>query len=308
VRSSATLSTSRSVPMRSPHRSDTAKQGPGQLSLVATPIGNLEDITYRAVRVLQEADLVAAEDTRTARVLFARYQITTPTVSLFEGNEQSRTPMLLDKLRAGAQIAIISEAGTPLVSDPGLSLVRACIAEQIPVDAVPGPSAVTTALLLSGFAPTRFRFVGFLPRRGGARERLLTTIAADPDAVVLFESPRRLESTLEQLHALIGPRPLVIARELTKRHQEVRRGTAYELLTSLQQSPARGEVTLVISERSDTLNEDRELPLVDLVAQHLAAGDSPRETAKQLSELGYSKRTAYQLALDLTRKDKQASS
>lgn len=271
----------------------------GCLHLVGTPIGNLEDISLRAVRVLKEVDLVAAEDTRKAKILFGRYGITTPTLSLFEGNEAARVPALVEQLKSGARVALISEAGLPLLSDPGALLVRACAEAGIAIDVAPGPSAITTALLLSGIRVDRFRFVGFLPRTGAARKRLLASIAAERDATVIFESPRRIAATLAELVPLLGERTVALVREMTKLHQEVRRGRASELLASTEASPPRGEITVVV-EGSDlpTRGED-DAP--GLVRAYLEQGASPRDVARQLGELGYSRRLIYQLAIELSR-------
>ncbi|MCK5797715.1 MAG: 16S rRNA (cytidine(1402)-2'-O)-methyltransferase, partial [Deltaproteobacteria bacterium] len=179
---------------------------PGCLYLVATPIGNLEDITLRAIRVLQEVDTIAAEDTRTARKLLSLLHIDKPLLSLFEANEAQRLPQLLGRLRQGEAIAVISEAGTPTLSDPGHLLNRACRKEAIPVDAIPGPAAVINALLLSGLSPARFRCLGFLPRKGSARRVLLEALAVERDTSILYESPRRLGKTLEEFAPLLGDR------------------------------------------------------------------------------------------------------
>lgn len=265
---------------------------------MGTPIGNLEDMTYRAVRVLEQADLIAAEDTRAARVLLGRYDIHTPTLSFHEANERQRVEQLLRRLRDGDTIAVISQAGMPGISDPGFPLVRACIAEGIAVDVIPGPSAVTTALLLSGFAPASFRFCGFLPRRGAARNRALKAICEGPDAVVLFESPRRVQQTLADLAKLAPERPVALVREMTKLYQETRRGTASTLVEGLEQNPARGEITLVIGDApvrtGPTPSELREE-----VQGRLEQGQSPKQIAETLAAAGCSKRSVYQLALSL---------
>ncbi|MBK6847943.1 MAG: 16S rRNA (cytidine(1402)-2'-O)-methyltransferase [Proteobacteria bacterium] len=287
---------------------------PGWLYLVATPIGNLEDITLRAVRVLREVDVIAAEDTRKAQALLAHLGIGgRPTLSLFEGNEAARVPGLIERLRAGQSVAVISEAGMPGISDPGWLLRRACLDQGLPCDVIPGASAVTTALLLSGLPPARFRFVGFLPRKGPGRRAALQTIAASGDTTVLFEARRRTAATLTELAPLLGTRTVALLREMTKRHQQVLRGSASELLETLAEVSERGEVTLVIAGAEPTLtgHDDAAVnaagaaaaapapTLAERVAGELERGASPRQIARTLAAQGQSKREVYQLALRL---------
>ncbi len=214
------------------------------LYLVATPIGNLEDITLRALRVLREVPLVAAEDTRRARVLFARHGITTPLVSYHEQGGRSKLAELLRRLET-TDVALITEAGTPSISDPGYALVREALARGVRVEAVPGPSAVTTALAVSGLPPDQFTFTGFLPRSPGERRRLLAALAREPRTIVVFEAPHRLRAALQDIGAAFGDRPLAVCRELTKLHEEVFRGAAAQALDHFQQP--RGEFTLVLA-------------------------------------------------------------
>jgi 16S rRNA (cytidine1402-2'-O)-methyltransferase len=216
----------------------------GTLYLVATPIGNLEDITLRALRILREASLVAAEDTRRTHGLLQHYQISRPLLSLHEHNERQRTPALLARLRAGESVALVSDAGTPLISDPGLHLVREALAQGIKVEAVPGPSALTTALSISGMSLNEFTFVGFPPARGAARDRWLARLAAEPRTLVLFETPHRIHATLEALLRQLGDRSVVIARELTKLHETLHRGRLSMVLAEGVES--RGEFVILV--------------------------------------------------------------
>lgn len=216
----------------------------GCLLICATPIGNLEDVTLRVLRALGEADVIACEDTRRTRVLLDRHGIRAASlVSLHEHNERARAPQLADRVRAGEAVALVSDAGMPLVSDPGYALVQACIREDLPIEVLPGPSAVLSAVILSGLPPDRWRFVGFLPRKRGQRERLLADAA---ETLVAFESPKRLPATLEMLAQIDPQRPVAVCRELTKLHEEVARGTATELAGRYGERPPKGEVVLVV--------------------------------------------------------------
>jgi len=217
---------------------------PGTLFLVATPIGHLEDITVRALRVLREVALIAAEDTRRTAGLLAHYGIATPQVSFHEHNERTRIPELLARLRRGDSIALVSDAGTPLVSDPGHALVRAAREAGIRVEAIPGPSAILAALVSSGLAAETFTFLGFPPAGRRQRERWLAALAAEPHPVVFFEAPHRLRATLAAAALVLGDRPMALAREMTKVHEEVLVGTAAELAARLREP--RGEFTIVV--------------------------------------------------------------
>jgi 16S rRNA (cytidine1402-2'-O)-methyltransferase len=214
----------------------------GRLVVCPTPIGNLEDVTLRVLGVLREADVVACEDTRHTRVLLDRHGIAARLVSLHEHNERARAGELVQRIRGGAVVALVSDAGTPLVSDPGFALVRGCHAAGLAVEVLPGPSAVLTALVASGLPAERWRFVGFLPR---ARGELQALLGATQETLVAFESPRRLAGTLELLAADDPSRPVAVCRELTKLHEEVRRGSAAELAAHYRGHPARGELVLV---------------------------------------------------------------
>ena len=217
---------------------------PGVLFLVSTPIGHLDDITIRAVRVLREADLVAAEDTRHTAGLLRHLGIDTPTTSLHAHNEHEKTAQLVDRLLAGQSIALVSDAGTPLVSDPGGPLVAAARAAGIRVEAIPGPSAALAALVCSGLPASTFTFLGFVPARAGERDAWLRAAAAEPRTVVCYEAPHRVRDTLEALARVLGDRPMAVARELTKVHEEVLTGSASAILSRLGET--RGEFTLVI--------------------------------------------------------------
>ena len=267
---------------------------PGTLYIVATPIGNLEDITLRAVRVLGEVDLVAAEDTRSAGVLLSHHGISTPTTSLYKDNEARRGAELVGRLQGGAAVALISEAGMPGVSDPGHRLICRCVDHDVPVDVIPGPSAVPTALVLSGLPSDQFTFLGFLPRRGAERRRALERAMEEQRTMVLFESPRRAGKTLADLLGTLGDRPAVLAREMTKLHQEVRRGTLSSLEREARETPPRGEVTLVVG-GGDPGEEPTEEEIAREVADRLHRGQSPRQIATELSALG--RRRIYQMAL-----------
>jgi 16S rRNA (cytidine1402-2'-O)-methyltransferase len=215
----------------------------GRLVVCPTPIGNLEDVTLRVLGALRDADVVACEDTRHTRVLLDRHGISARLVSLHEHNERERARELLARIREGAVVALVSDAGTPLVSDPGFALVRECLAAAVSLEVLPGPSAVLTALVASGLPADSWRFVGFLPRKAAERERLL--VRAE-ETLVAFESPRRLAATLAQLAVLDPERPLAVCRELTKIHEEVRRGSAAELAEHYREHAARGEVVVVV--------------------------------------------------------------
>jgi 16S rRNA (cytidine1402-2'-O)-methyltransferase len=219
----------------------------GRLVVCPTPIGNLEDVTLRVLATLREADVVACEDTRHTLRLLERHGIATKAVSFHEHNERARASELVQRITDGAVVALVSDAGTPLISDPGFALVQACLAAHVPVEVLPGPSAVVTALVASGLPAEHWRFVGFLPRKAAEREQLLERAE---ETLVAFESPKRLAATLAQLAARDPQREVAVCRELTKVHEEVRRASAAELADHYRQNPARGEVVLVIGAAS----------------------------------------------------------
>jgi 16S rRNA (cytidine1402-2'-O)-methyltransferase len=226
--------------------------GPGRLVVCPTPIGNLADITLRVLDALRAADAIACEDTRRTRVLLDRYEISGKRlVSYHEHNERERAPQLLVRVQSGETVALVSDAGMPLVSDPGYTLVQACIAAGLPVEVLPGASSVITALVASGLPAERWRFVGFLPRRGTPAKRAeLERITGEAaETLVAFESPARLVATLDRLAGIDAERPAAVCRELTKLHEEVRRGSVATLAAYYREHPPRGEIVLVVGAR-----------------------------------------------------------
>jgi 16S rRNA (cytidine1402-2'-O)-methyltransferase len=217
------------------------------LYLVATPIGNLGDITLRALEVLKDVDLVAAEDTRHSGLLLKHYNIDKPFVSYHEHNEAMRTAQLVGRLAAGENIALITDAGIPGLSDPGARLIRECVQRNVPFTVIPGPSSILTALVGSGFSTAKFFFAGFLPNKSGRRERELRAAADREETTIFFESPHRLVKTLKASIDILPDRQLCVARELTKKFEEFRRGTAAELLAHYEAHPPKGEIVLLIS-------------------------------------------------------------
>ncbi len=217
------------------------------LYVVGTPIGNLDDITHRALEILRQADLVAAEDTRHSGNLLRHFEIRKPLVSYHEHNEAMRTAELVERLAAGETVALITDAGMPGLSDPGARLIRKCIERDLPFTVVPGVSAITTALVGSGFGMENFSYRGFLPVKSGQRERELKAAADRPETTIFFESPYRLNKTLAACAAIMPERLLCVARELTKKFEEFRRGTGAELLAHYEARPAKGEITLVVA-------------------------------------------------------------
>jgi 16S rRNA (cytidine1402-2'-O)-methyltransferase len=217
------------------------------LYVLATPIGNLSDITLRALEILKDVDLVAAEDTRHSRILLKHYQIAKPLISYHEHNEAMRTAQLAERLVAGEKIALITDAGTPGVSDPGARLIRECIKRNLDFTIIPGPSSILTALVGSGFAAEKFFFGGFLPTKSGQRERELRAAAAREETSLYFESPYRLTKTLKASIDTLQDRQLCVARELTKKFEEFRRGIAAELLAHYEKHPPKGEIVLLIA-------------------------------------------------------------
>jgi 16S rRNA (cytidine1402-2'-O)-methyltransferase len=221
------------------------------LYVVATPIGNLGDITLRALEVLKDVDLVAAEDTRHSGILLKHYKIDKPLISYHEHNEAMRTAQLIERLATGEKIALITDAGTPGLSDPGARLVRECIKRELPFTVIPGPSSILTALVGSGFSTEKFFFGGFLPNKSGGRERELRAAAVREETTIFFESPYRLTKTLKASIDIMQDRQLCVAREITKKFEEFRRGTAAELLAHYEARPPKGEIVLMISGRGD---------------------------------------------------------
>jgi 16S rRNA (cytidine1402-2'-O)-methyltransferase len=272
----------------------------GCLYLVATPIGNLEDITLRALRVLKEADLIACEDTRQTQKLLLHYSIHKELISYHEHNELTRAPELVIQLEQGAQVALVSDAGTPVVSDPGHRLVVMCLRHHIPVVPIPGPSAFVAALAASGMPTEEFLFVGFLPPRAGARRKKLDALMSEPRALILYEAPHRLAETLSDAADILGSRHAVVAREVTKIHEEFLRGSLPELRDAARKRAPRGEITLLIGPAVD--GELKVVPAVSLkerVQQLEAESGLDRKAAlKQAArERGLGKREAYKQLL-----------
>lgn len=274
----------------------------GCLYLVATPIGNLEDITVRALRILGEADLIACEDTRQTAKLLRHYNIDKKTVSYHDHNEMTRAPELVISLEEGAKVALVTDAGTPGISDPGHHLISLCLRHQIPIVPIPGPSAVIAALTASGLPTEEFLFAGFLPSRTGERRKALKVLAAEFRTLVLYESPHRIVEMVADALELLGRRPAVIARELTKVHEEFLRGDLAELLVRIRQEPPRGEITILIGAPQPGQGQATDLPpdpLKRRVEQIMLEKQLDRKAALKTAarERGLTKREAYKQLL-----------
>lgn len=276
----------------------------GTLYVVSTPIGNMGDFTFRAVEVLKSVATILAEDTRHTRHLLDRYEITTPLASYHEHNEAKMTPALIARLVGGESLALVSDAGTPLLSDPGARLVKAAVAEGIHVAPVPGASALLSALVASALDLDRFTFFGFLTRSGGERRRELDEITALRHTVVIYESPNRLAATLGELEQLgNGSRAAVVAREMTKQFEEVRRGTVSELRAYYEDRQPRGEIVLVIGAAAQVAVSEAQVR--ERVMALRAGGASARDAAAAVAEeLGVGKKVAYRLALEVAGEDR----
>ena len=269
----------------------------GTLFLVGLPIGNPDDLSIRARQTLGAVDLVAAEDTRHFATLARHHGISTRAVSYHDHNEEARSRELLRRLEAGDDVALVSDAGTPLVSDPGYRLVRAAIDAGVEVTSVPGASAVTTALAASGLPPHPFRFVGFLPRTGAARRSMLEAVARDPATIVAFEAPRRLADALRDALASLGDRPACLARNLTKRHERYQRGPLSVLIAELEaEGEVRGECTIVIRGATEAASAGAD---AEADARLLLSNGAPARAVQALlqSRHALSKRDAYSLVL-----------
>ena len=269
------------------------------LCIIATPIGNLEDMTYRAVRILGEVDLIAAEDTRHSIKLLNHFGISKPLTSYFDHNQQIKGERILNALRQGKSVALISDAGTPCVSDPGYQLVRDAVAENIPVIPVPGACAAVTALAASGLPTDSFTFAGFPPSRQGKRRTFLSGMNALPGTLVLYEAPHRLLETLNDIREVLGERQVIVARELTKIYEEFIRGTASEVIAAVSQDIVRGEVVVLIAPGEAAPQETE--PLENVLSRLMAAGTlSIKDIAKQAAVIsGVSRSEAYAEALRL---------
>jgi 16S rRNA (cytidine1402-2'-O)-methyltransferase len=284
-----------------------ARDGTGCLYLVATPIGNLEDITLRALRILREADQIAAEDTRHTQKLLTHYEISRPLVSYHEHNEMTRAPELLIALEQGAKIALVSDAGMPLVSDPGHRLVTLCLRHHIPVVPVPGPSALLAALSASGLPNEEFLFVGFLPARTGERQRALERLRIEDRTIILYEAPHRIAECVADALEILGDRPACLAREVTKLHEEFRRGKLSVIAESLEERPARGEITLLIGPEDPAevgAQVDSAQSLSDRVEELIRQAKLDRKEALKLAakERGLTRRSAYDQMIDERRR------
>jgi 16S rRNA (cytidine1402-2'-O)-methyltransferase len=265
----------------------------GRLIVCPTPIGNLEDVTLRVLAALREADVVACEDTRRTRTLLDRYGVSAKLVSYHEHNERERSSELVERMRGGATVALVSDAGMPLVSDPGFVLVQACVAAGLAVEVLPGPSAAVSALVASALPADRWRFTGFLPRK---RTELLKVFAS-PETVVAFESPRRIAASLGTLSELDADRPVAVCRELTKVHEEVVRGTAAELAARYASEAPKGEVALVVGP-APSLEPDL-APALAALTRLVEAGAKPRPAAGVVADLtGVSANALYRALTD----------
>jgi 16S rRNA (cytidine1402-2'-O)-methyltransferase len=273
------------------------------LYVVATPIGNLKDISFRALGVLAAAAAILAEDTRVTKTLLAHYGITTPLIAYHEHSTEAVRERMIERLKQGEALALVSDAGTPLVSDPGYKLVQAAITEGLPVTPIPGPSAILTALVVSGLPTDRFFFEGFLPPKSAARRARLATLAEIPGTLLLFEAPHRLPEMLADAAEVLGRRPAVVARELTKLFETVRRGTLPELAeTFASEGPPKGEIVVLIGEPTEV----REAPEIDAALDEKLAGALAHHSIKDAAslvaaELKLPRREVYARALALAR-------
>ena len=275
------------------------------LHVVATPIGNLRDISFRALATLAAADAVIAEDTRVTKVLLAHYGISTPLLAYHEHNAAVMRPHIIARLKEGAALALVSDAGTPLVSDPGFKLVADAVTENLPVTSVPGASAVLAALVVAGLPTDRFFFEGFLPSRSGQRRARIAELANIPGTLVFFESARRIDETLEDLLVVLGPRQAAIARELTKHFEQIRRGTLPELITGLTEEGApRGEIVLLVGPPDATSKEVSEADLDTRLLKALEI-HSVKDAASVVSaDTGQPRRQVYARAIELAARKK----
>jgi len=268
---------------------------PGTLFLVATPIGNLSDITHRALQVLKDVDLIACEDTRHTHKLLSHYDIGTKTISYHEHNEQQRTAQLIDMLRQGSNIAVVSDAGTPSISDPGFRLVRSAIENDVTVVPVPGPSALISALVAAGLPTDEFFFGGFLPSRSNARRARLNELRSVPGTLIFYEAPHRLAATLKDVYEILGEREAVVARELTKVHEEIKRGRLSELASDYaDEKDTRGEIVFLIARNVLGSAPVEAVSIAALVDQFEQEGMDHRAALKKAArELGLSRAEAY---------------
>ena len=278
---------------------------PGKLTLCGTPIGNLEDMSPRAVRVLGEADVIACEDTRRIRKLLSHHGLSAPSLVVYnEANERRKAAELLEKIRKGAGVVLVSDAGMPGLSDPGYRLVRACIDNDVPVEVVPGPSAVVTALAVSGLSPGRFVFEGFLPRKSSERRARIGELAGEKRTIVLFESPHRLAASLVDLHDVLGDRNAVVAREMTKMHEEIRRGPLGDLAEWAAESSPKGEMVVVIQGAIHDHAQSPSAQELAHAARELMDSGTPRKDA--LTEVARAKRVRRRQVFDALLEDEKS--
>jgi 16S rRNA (cytidine1402-2'-O)-methyltransferase len=284
---------------------ESEQPGRGCLYLVATPIGNLEDISLRALRILKEVDLIACEDTRQTLKLLSHFEVRKPLESYHEHNEMTRAPELIMRMEEGARVALVSDAGTPVISDPGHRLVSLCLRHKLAVIPIPGPSAIVAALAACGLPSEEFTFLGFLPARPTERRRRLQQLTAEPRSLVLYEAPHRLHATLRDALDILGDRQAAVARELTKVHEEFLRGRIADLISKFEEKEPRGEITLIIAPWDGSMPRDSAPPsaktrtLAERVAEIVAAQNVDHKSAlKQAAkEFGLAKREAYKRLL-----------
>lgn len=274
----------------------------GTLYLVGTPIGNLKDITLRALETLREVDLIAAEDTRHTQKLLNHYEIRKPVTSYFEHNKKSKGPRLIEELGQGKNIALVSDAGMPGISDPGCDLVKECIQEQIPVTVIPGPAAVLTALVASGLDSGSFIFAGFFPRVNKERKKILASLAGEKRTIIFYESPYRLCQTLAVIRQVWGERQCCVARELTKVFEEYQRGTLSEVINYYENHPVKGEITILLegvqTQESEKEKRYTEEDIQEYYTKLLDEGFSKKEALKKTARrLGVPKREIYHLVM-----------
>jgi 16S rRNA (cytidine1402-2'-O)-methyltransferase len=266
----------------------------GTLFICGTPIGNLEDISLRALRVLREADCIAAEDTRHTLKLLNFYEIKTPLTSYHEHNKHEKGPDLLRQLKQGRSIALVSDAGMPCISDPGVDLVRLCLSSGIPVVSVPGPSAVTTALAISGLDTKRFVFEGFLPRQNKKRRDIISELRFETRTIVIYEAPHHLKETLSDLAAVFGERPAALVRELTKTHEEIERASLEDLASRFIEKEPIGEYVIIVDACSNNIPDSHEITIEEHVALYLDKGMPEMDAIKHAArDRGIGKREVY---------------
>lgn len=275
----------------------------GTLYLCATPIGNLEDITYRTVRCLREADMIAAEDTRHTKQLLSAYDIDTPLTSYHEHNKQEKGPLLIQKLQEGMMLALVSDAGMPAICDPGSDLVRLAIEAKVPVVPLPGPNAGLTGLIASGMDTTRFTFIGFLPKTQKHRLPVLESIKQYEGTLIFYEAPHRIRSVLTEIAAVLGDRQAVLCRELTKKYEQYMRGTLCQLQDELATQGTRGEFVILVAGAApeESSAADGNVDYASLVQELMNQGVDKKEAIRTVARrCGVSKRSVYQAALTLS--------